>query len=274
VFLLEDKAMQDPLVAEREELPGHGEFPHLSHSRVQRYLVCPEQYRLYYIVSLRPRVTPANLVFGHLVHAALAHLFQKAGDPIDHFLEAWTGLQGAELGYGERDSWQKLKASGEGLLRIFLRDELPKLGRIHGVEQGFDLRITSLDLPFVGFIDLVATLNHKRTVVDFKTSASVYNPHEAALSDQLTAYSLAEPAAEQQALCVLVKTREPKIEWHFTSRTAAHVTDYLAKVGYVAREIAAHHFYKRPGMWCAWCDYLPVCLGDVRKGEETLVSVH
>jgi hypothetical protein len=31
------------------------------------------------------------------------------------------------------------------------------------------------------------------------------------LSDQLTAYQLAELDAEQMALCVLVKTKEPKI---------------------------------------------------------------
>jgi MoaA/NifB/PqqE/SkfB family radical SAM enzyme len=49
--------------------------------------------------------------------------------------------------------------------------------------------------------------------------------------------------------------------------------EYLAKVGYVAREITGKKFYKRKGMWCAWCDYLPVCLGDKRKAAETLVTV-
>ncbi len=56
-------------------------------------------------------------------------------------------------------------------------------------------------MPFVGFIDLIGELDGKRTVVDFKTSASSYEEHEALLSDQLTAYQLAEPEVEQVARC-------------------------------------------------------------------------
>jgi hypothetical protein len=58
------------------------------------------------------------------------------------------------------------------------------------------------------------------------------------MSDQLTAYKLAEPETEQLALCVLVKTKEPQIEWHCVSRTGEQLAEYLAKVGYVAREIS------------------------------------
>ena len=61
--------------------------------------------------------------------------------------------------------------------------------------------------------------------------------------------------------------------WQPTSRTGDQLGEYLAKAGYVAREITAGRFYKRPGMWCSWCDYLPVCLGDKRKVEDTLVTV-
>jgi len=50
--------------------------------------------------------------------------------------------------------------------------------------------------------------------------------------------------------------------------------DYLAKAGYVAREIGAARFYKRPGKWCAWCDFLPVCFKDQGKVAETLVRAH
>ena len=63
------------------------EVPHLSHSRLQRYLFCPEQYRLYYVESLRPKVPPAGMVFGQarrprwlteLVHAALRTLISSS----------------------------------------------------------------------------------------------------------------------------------------------------------------------------------------------------
>lgn len=133
--------------------------------------------------------------------------------------------------------------------------------------------MTGFDLPFVGIIDLVAVAEGKLTVVDFKTSSSRYQRHEVVLSDQLTAYQLAEPEAERLALCVLIKTNEPQIQWHLSERNADQLTEYLSKVGYVARQISAGSFYKRPGKWCSWCDFLPVCLGDKRKADETLVKI-
>jgi hypothetical protein len=75
------------------------------------------------------------------------------------------------------------------------------------------------------------------------------------------------------ALCVLVKTKEPKIEWQVSERSSEDLVEYLAKAGHVAREIKARRFFKRPGLWCTWCDFLPVCLKDERKIAETLVKV-
>jgi hypothetical protein len=72
---------------------------------------------------------------------------------------------------------------------------------------------------------------------------------------------------------VLVKTAEPKIEWHPTKRDSARLTEFLSKAGYVAREIKAGEFYKRTGIHCSWCDFLPVCLGNEKTAEETLVKV-
>jgi CRISPR/Cas system-associated exonuclease Cas4 (RecB family) len=268
------------LLRDRDELVGH--TPHVSHSRINRYLTCPEQYRLYYIENLRPKVPPATLVFGSIMHQALAELIGKKHDPVKHFVDSWGMVKDIPLGYSQRDSWDKLKVSGERLLTKFAAEELPKIGDVKAVERPFTLSVTSLDLPFVGVIDLVAQVEGlsandvkagKNTVVDFKTAGSAPDEYEADMSDQLTAYKLAEPEAEQSALCVLVKTKEPQILWYPTERNGAQLGEYLAKVGYVAHEITAGRFYKRPGMWCAWCDFLPVCLGDKRRAEDTLVTV-
>jgi RecB family exonuclease len=246
--------------------------PFLSHSQISRYLHCPEQYRLYYIEGLRPRYPAANLVFGQILHQALAHLFKEGGDPTRFFLETWEGTRVVELTYSQRDSWEKLRAAGQSLLEKFVREELPRLSSVEAVERGFELDITNLDLPLVGIIDLIADVDDKRTVVDFKSSGSAVEAHEATLSDQLTAYQLAEPQVEQLALCVLVKTKEPNIEWHLTSRSSEQVAEYLSKAELVAREITAGQFYKRPGKWCGWCDFLPVCIGDRTRAQESLVQ--
>jgi RecB family exonuclease len=264
--------MISPTISEARTVPRPA-GPYLSHSRIAKYLHCPEQYRLYYVENLRPKVQDASLVFGKVIHEALEALFRYEQDPVACFRKRWTGLQSVTLAYKERESWEKLFAIGTALLEKFVRDELPRIGTVRAVERSFTLTITSLDVPLVGVIDLVADLDAEPTVIDFKTAAASYQPHEAALSDQLTAYQLAEPEVTQTAFCVFVKTKDPKVEWYMGVRHPIDLTEYLAKVKHLAGEIVAGHFYKRPGKWCSYCDYLPVCLGDEQKTRDTLVQV-
>src|SRR5207247_7167768 len=105
---------------------------------------------------------------------ALAGLFQRREDPVKAFLALWDEVKDANLGYGQKESWEKFQASGQALLEKFLREELPRIANVTAAERLFELRITSLGLPFVGVIDLVADIDGKRTVVDFKTAASIY----------------------------------------------------------------------------------------------------
>jgi RecB family exonuclease len=247
--------------------------PHLSFSRINRYLLCPEQYRLYYVENLRPAIPSANLVFGKLVHESLAALFRDGTDPAEHFSASWNVAKGEELDYSSKDSWEKLNTAGQSLLEKFVKEDLARLSNVRAAEEAFELNVTSLDVPLVGIIDLVADLDGKTTVVDFKTSASTYKPHEVRLSDQLTSYQLAHPDVRQSALCVLVKTKEPKIEWHVATRTGSQLLEFLSKAKIVAQEVSNERFYKRPGIWCTWCDYLPVCLGDEQKVKHGFVQI-
>lgn len=262
------------LLEEKEERAVRRGLPFLSFSQIDRYFRCPEQYRLYYIEGLRLKVPKANLVFGQILHQALATFFRDNEDPVKWFAQAWLALEKIDLTYGKKDSWEKFRVSGEGLLAKFLSEELSRITQVDAAEKKFELNITGLDLPLIGIIDLVARIDGKRTIADFKSSIKKYGEHEAPLSDQLTAYKLAEPDAEQLAYWVFVKTAQPKIEWHPTNRTPTELTDFLWKAGYAAREIKAGNFYKRPGMHCSWCDFLPVCLGDEKKVEESLVRIN
>jgi CRISPR/Cas system-associated exonuclease Cas4 (RecB family) len=265
--------MSAPAVHEREAGVVLPTTPYLSHSRVSKYLHCPEQYRLYYVENLRPRFPAASLVFGQVIHQALAQLLRTKADPVQVFQRAWNALRGAGVTYGKRESWEQLARSGEVLLQTFVKEELSRIDDVLAVERGFTLTITSLPLPFVGVIDLLSGVDGRRTVTDFKTAGSRYEEHTVVLSDQLSAYSLAEPEAEEVALCVFMKTATPRIEWHRSNRAAPQLLEYLEKVRIVGEAIAAHHFYKRPGWWCGGCDYLPVCLRDTQKVRETLLQV-
>src|SRR5437870_3166110 len=95
--------MAAPPIKETEDLLDQAPAPHLSHSRINRYLTCPEQYRLYYVEKLRPRIESAGLVFGVAIHAAIADLFRTGEDPVEHFVRDWQNLKDVELRYKKRE---------------------------------------------------------------------------------------------------------------------------------------------------------------------------
>lgn len=125
----------------------------------------------------------------------------------------------------------------------------------------------------IAIIDLVAEMDGKRTRVEFKTAASSFQDFEIELLDQVTAYQLAQPDVEQVAVCVFLKSKEPRIKWYKTKRTPEQVMEYLEKAELVAGQIEGGNFYKRRGKWCGYCEFLPVCLGDEWKANETLVKL-
>src|SRR5713226_6383998 len=109
--------------------------PHLSYSRLQKYLTCPEQYRLHYIERFRPKVESASLVFGSVMHSALAEFFRHGNDPGTVFLGEWDLLKSVSLRFSRKESWQRLRDIGQGLLDKFIQGEVQKITRVFSVEQ-------------------------------------------------------------------------------------------------------------------------------------------
>jgi hypothetical protein len=223
--------------------------------------------------GFRPKREAASLIFGKIIHQALAFLFQGHGDPVAFFQEAWDSTDELDLRFAFREKRETLRERGTILLEKFVKEELLKIGNVRASEKPFSLTLSNLDLPFVGIVDLLADFERKRTVIDFKTAGSSYEDHEVTLSDQLTAYQLAEPTADQSALLVLVKTKEPRIDWYLSNRTGDQMREYLEKLGLIAQEIQDRRFYKRPGQHCSWCDFLPICIGDKDRVGATLMRV-
>ena len=87
-------------------------------------------YRLYYIEKLRAKIENASLVFGSVMHLALAEYFRRTIDPLETFLQDWDALKDVQLRFSQKESWQKLRDIGYRLLEKFLRDEAPKIGQV------------------------------------------------------------------------------------------------------------------------------------------------
>jgi hypothetical protein len=265
--------MNTAFVSDPEEKNDSKDAPHLSNSQLQKYCSCPEQYRLHYLEKLRPRVVSASLVFGSVMHLALAEHFRHGHDPAAIFEREWQALHEIELRYSRKEDWSFLHAAGLVLLDLFCREHAPRITRVIATEAPFGLTLTNLNLPFVGIIDLVGEVDKKITLVDFKTAGIDFEEYEVELLDQLTAYQLACPEVEQAALCIFLKQKKPRIVWHLTRRDPSQVMEYLQKAETVADQIARGVFYKRFGRWCRQCEFLPLCLGDQAKAAKTLIRI-
>ena len=73
----------------------------------------------------------------------------------------------------------QLNETGRALLTKFVAEELSRIGKVTAAEKPFELGITGIATPFIGVVDLVAEVDAKRTVLDFKTSGSSYAEHVA-----------------------------------------------------------------------------------------------
>ncbi len=63
----------------------------LSHSSCQRYMKCPESYRLHYVEKLRPNVQSASLTLGSALDEALNSMLLNDGkDPVQVFIDKWS----------------------------------------------------------------------------------------------------------------------------------------------------------------------------------------
>ncbi len=234
---------------------------HLASQIWRRYLTCPEQYRLYYVENLRPKIESASLIFEGLVHLALADFLREGVIPEDTFLREWDNLKNLEFRHNKRTSWGDLTENGKKLLERFLTEELPKIQKVYGIEKKFELAVTTMRLPFIGIVDLIAQVDGQATIIDFKTAASGYEEHEVSLSDQLTAYWLADPTADRVAYCILPETNEAVVEWRFAKRDVGRLAEYLAREGIVSEDIGGGSL-RAAGKHCGYGDFLPVCLGD------------
>ncbi len=84
------------------------------------------------------------MVFGALIHVAIADLFRTGEDPVEHFRRDWENLKEAQMRYKKRESWRDFHAKGQKLLEKFLAEEAPKIRKAFGIERKFELRVTVL----------------------------------------------------------------------------------------------------------------------------------
>jgi len=248
----------------------------LSHSRVTKYDFCPRAYRHYYIDGWKPKKKKVPLLFGDAVDRSIQALFKTGEDPVPVFEAIWLPLKEAPIDWGKRNSWDGLLSIGKGLLARFVAEEVPRFSDValENVQRRLQAEINGVTVA--GYLDLYAKVDRLITLTDFKTAQSGYDPEEVELNEQLTAYwwLLLENGlpVERVAFCVLLKLKDPRIEWHFAKRDESAVAEYRDKLRIIAEDIKRGRFPKKSSSCGLWggCDYKPLCLGNEIKIREEL----
>ena len=257
----------------------------LSPSSIRTYERCPYMYHLRYTERIRVPSTAAQLL-GRAVHTVFEMYYKQkrsvgetldteaAFDVLDDALDATLH----ELDEEGRAEVEELRELGYDLVEYYVEEVAPHI-RPHLIEERFDFSVPGVDVPIVGYVDLV---DQDGTVIDHKTASSPFSADYLAHDIQLLTYSLGYNALRLGArqrpgqlplattlppvrLDVLVKGEEityQRLDFRYEQE---HVEQYVARVNAVAAGIRSADF--RP-FWqlrspdpnvCHYCDFNSVC---------------
>lgn len=248
----------------------------LSPTAVLKYETCPRQYYLEEVWRVRTVHTPANLVFGRIVHAVIEQwlrgwLAGQTPDAVRLFDGLWRKAQFEHgIEYSATQSAKSLAATGQALVAQFVSAWLgfglmPVLDIRSEpmIERKLDVELAP-DLTYVGKLDLLVLDGAGRLVcLDLKTPASATDPGWLEASDQLTDYQLlldahadrlGLPPVERLGLLELIKRKVPTCQGKgpevcppitVERRDPADLENYRQKVLWVAEDIQRERFPRR-----------------------------
>ena len=256
---------------------------HFSASALRTFLTCPMKFRFQYVQGAEPAFRPSSLLLGSAVHKALAahHLAVQAARPIasadvqaafEEALERETRPGGIPLQYREGEDPDSLRATGNGLIDVYLREA--QLGTIVAVEQPFQANLADprtgevLDPKFVGVFDLVE-VDEEGTVsiAEIKTAARRWSTGQVNLDLQGTLYVEAAVQSglvpnNQEALIrydVLVKNKKPVLDRQYAVRMPGDRQLAMGIAVDALQAIEREAFYRNPGWTCDGCPFRRAC---------------
>jgi len=228
---------------------------HISHSQIEKYLMCPYQYSLKYLEG-KFEWPSSNLIQGSAYHSALEHNFTaKLGTerdlPLDVILDVYSdkldeGIFRAQALFKTWNPEPHLKDQGIGLVKAYMTTISPGVIPIE-VEKWIEVPIG--DILIQCRIDLI---DENFIVIDHKTAAQVYDQEKADSLLQFSAEAFVLRAPIDCEVHVALKYKNPRIDIIKTSRTVEDILWWRKLAGHVIRGIQNDVFPMNPYGW--WCD--------------------
>lgn len=250
--------------------------PHLSASAIGDYLDCSLMYKFGRVDKIVYEVKSDALEFGSAIHKALSDFHQEKmignklpiHDLHQLFENYWkTGAEGKEIQYKEGKNFETLLLEGKELLSTYYQKVPNDNFKVLALEEPFAFRLDNLPVPIIGFIDLIEEDESGTIIiVDFKTSSKAYSIDDVDKSLQLLIYQMAAKAngyRDREILLrfdCLIKTKVPKFEQYYTTRTEMDERRAVKKILKVWEGISKGVFIPNDGHWkCNGCSYRKHC---------------
>lgn len=200
------------------------EEDHYSPSSLNTYQDCPRKLHYRKVLGI-PELMNENLILGSAVDKALERHFQsRMGQEVEatpHEIFRWSvqnSLKHHKDELGE-EGVEKVLEGRERLsvaLEQYLQEVAPYVEPVE-TQKKISVTLKGIKTPIIGYIDLLAKVDGKLTVIDFKTSGrKSYSPYQSQIN-QLGIYALAvmkENGLEEPPparLDFLIKTKNPAV---------------------------------------------------------------
>jgi putative RecB family exonuclease len=262
------------------------EQPHLSVSSITDYMDCGLLFKFSRVDKLVPEFKADALVFGTAIHAVLAEFYEalKTGQKMsakqlqEIFEIHWRRLafEREDIQYKPEKDYDTLLLEGKELLSIFHQKIPEDEAEIIGIEQAFLFWLHELPVPIIGSFDLLLKdPANVITIVDHKTSGKSYSNQDVEKNFQLTVYNLAAKlnGFNYREILLrfdcLIKTKTPKFEQYYTSRSEIEERKAIKKILAVWQGIQKGVFIPNDSSWkCAGCAYKKACENWFAGGND------
>lgn len=176
------------------------EVTHGSHSALDSFRFCRRKFKLNRIDGWRQKGKKASLEFGKCVEAAIQFYHDNGLKPDDctqEFKRLWLKWSEQELIYTDQETdWPTLYVMGSEMTKLYearlpnlpIRNPKFQLQYRKALWPGTELA----DLEFMGYVDMLSTLEDgRRVVIDIKTAKSGLDltPNMVAMDPQLREYA-------------------------------------------------------------------------------------
>jgi len=253
--------------------------PHLSASSINDYIDCGLLYKLGRVDKLPMEFKSDSLEFGSVTHKVLEEHYRmkmegnilSTKDLHQIFERYWreTAEAKEDIRYSEGKDFGTLLLEGKELLTVY-HNKIPEDNfKIIGIEEPFSFMVEGCPVPIIGAADLLEE-DYSGTIIitDWKTSGRAYSNDEVDKNFQLTLYQMAlkkNGYSDREILLkfdCLIKTKTPKFEQYYSSRTEADENRAIRKILEVWNGISKGVFIPNDGSsnWrCKGCAYKKAC---------------